>query len=257
MKLSLGHQWVDICQVVLIAMAIFSRFGMVAFDLPRRAYNVGNVLKPRKVRHSSFAVKPFYVMGLQLLAGLGLSTASAMAQEPAEMAKLDNAMTWNLTGTTIVNKGQVDVLKEGEFAHDFILEAKATATNPSGSVVPAGTFKLVLSAFSPAYDQRGQKKGIWYVRGKWILTDSNIPQSQNARQQAGQISGQINAELTFNPVVTQQNWTAKVRLPMTRIAPVSRTASSQPAMGEGVLTMDSKREGSMLLNLKLWPQMQQ
>lgn len=245
MKLMLIRQWTDMSEILLSAMAPFSCPAM----------EVGETLNRKKLSHQPFGARPYYVMGLQLLAGLGLSTASAMAQEIAEPPRLDNAVSWNLTDTIVVSKGQVDVMKEGEFAHDLIIESKATATNPSGSVIPAGTFKLVMSAFSPAYDQRGQKQGIWYVWGKWTLTDVKASPSGNGKQRAGEISGQISAELAFNPVVTPKNWTAKIRLPMTRNAPVSQ-AGSQPARGEGALTMDSKREGNMSLNLRLWPQMQ-
>lgn len=235
MKQMLIRQRVDLCETVL---------------------SIGAALNPWKLYHQSFAGKPLYVAGLQLLAGFVLSTASVMAQEPAETPRLDNAMSWNLTGTTVVDKGQIDTMAEGKFAHDFVIESKATAANPAGSAVPAGTFKLDLSAFSPASDQHGQKKGIWYVRGKWTLTDSNAPVVGYGRHRPGAISGQIYAELAFNPVVTQKNWTAKVRLPVARIASVVQAGGSQLASGEGVLTMDSKRDGTMSLNLKLRPLVQ-
>ncbi len=233
MKLMLIRQWVDICGTLLFF----------------------TTTRPRP----DIAAKPLYLAGLQLLAGFGLTIAPAMAQETAESAIHDATTSWNLTAPTIVSKGQPYVSREGEFTRDFILESKATAVDQTGAVVPAGTLKLVLSAFSPAYDQRGQKKGSWYVGGKWFLTDSSLAPSDgspSARHRAGEMSGQIKAELAFNPFVTQKNWTAKAWLPMTRIAPAAQAASSQPARGEGVLTLDDRREGKFSLNLKLWPTMQ-
>ncbi len=256
MKLMLSHQLVDLCQVALIAISAISRRGAAALDKVRCVTRAGEALNLRNIHQQSSFGKPLCIMGIQLLAGLGLTTAAAMAQESAEAPKLDSAMTWNLTGTTVVSKGKVELLREGEFAHDFIIESKASATDAAGSVVPSGTFKLVMSAFSPAYDQHGQKKGAWYVWGKWTLTDGKVTSAGAGKHRAGEISGQLSAELDFNPVATTKNWTAKVRLPMTRIASVAQAGSSQPARGEGALTMDSKREGNMSLNLRLWPQMQ-
>lgn len=255
MKLMLIRHWADMCGMLLLSMTAIPRPGMVAADLPCRASRASKVHN-RQRHQPSFATKPLYIAGLQLLAGFSLSIAPAMALEAPESTTLDSTMTWNLTEAKVISKGQVEVLREGEFTHDFILESKVTAINPSGSVVPGGTLRLVLSAFSPAYDQRGQKKGAWYVGGLWTLTDSTISPSTDGKHRAGEMSGRIKAELTFNPFVTPKNWTANLWLPMTRIAPAAQAASSQPARGEGALTLDDKREGKLSLTLRLWPTMQ-
>lgn len=213
---------------------------------------------PMRKTMSDMAVRCHSIMraaGL-LLVVAGMQPVPVMALEPGEMPRFDSAESWNLTGATVVNKGQTDTLAEGKFAHDFILEAKATATNPAGSLVPAGTFRLVLSAYSPASDQRGQKKGVWYMHGKWTLTDDNATAPGNRGPRAGVISGQISAELAFNPVATQKNWTAKVRLPITKIVPVAQADTMQLASGEGVLALGNKYEGKLSLNLRLRPLMQ-
>ncbi len=259
MKLMLIRQWVDICGTLLFFTTARPRPDIAAVDPASRRCRLSMATRQQKTRQPLSAAKPLYIAGLNLLVGVGLTIAPAMAQEAADSAVHDTATSWNLTAPTVVSKGQTHVSREGEFTRDFILESKATAVDQTGAVVPAGTFKLVLSAFSPAYDQRGQKKGSWYVGGKWFLTDSSLAPSDgspSARHRAGEMSGQIKAELTFNPFVTQKNWTAKVWLPMTRIAPAAQAASSQPARGEGALTLDDKREGKFSLNLKLWPTMQ-
>ncbi|HET7832271.1 MAG TPA: hypothetical protein VFK88_04830, partial [Gallionella sp.] len=190
-----------------------------------------------------------------LLALAGLHPAPAVAQEAGEAPKYGNAESWNLTSATVVDKGQTSNI-EGKLVQNFTLEAKATATNQADSLVPAGTFRLVMSAFSPASDQRGQKKGVWYVHGKWTLTDEKAPAAGHAGPQAGVISGQINAELPFNPIATPKDWVGKIRLPIARIVPVGQTGTMQLSRGgEGTLALDSKREGKLSLNLRLQPVM--
>lgn len=233
-------------------MTALCRFVMLAVGISNRLFRIGKFPTSSKIFHQSFAAKSFCAAGL-LWAAAGAASMPVMAQEAAETPRFDNAAAWNLTSATIVNKGQLDALTEGKFARDFILEAKATATNPAGSLVPAGTFRLVLSAFSPASDQHGRKKDVWYVQGKWTLTDDNAPGAGNSGSRAGVISGQIAAELAFNPVITKENWTAKVRLPITRIAPAAQTGSNQLAKGDGALMVDSKHEGRLSLNLSLRP----
>lgn len=258
MKLMLIRHWADICGTLLLSVTASPCPPMVAVASARRTDHPGAPSLP-KARQLRSGTIPLYIAGLQLLAGFGLAIAPAVAQETTESSVHDTSVSWNLTALKVVSKGETQRLREGEFTRDFILESKATAVDSTGAVVPAGTLKLVLSAFSPAYDQRGQKKGSWYVGGKWFLTDSTLAPSDgspSARHRAGEMSGQIKAELAFNPFVTQKNWTAKVWLPMTRIAPAAQAASSQPARGEGALTLDDKREGKFSLNLKLWPTMQ-
>ncbi len=205
------------------------------------------------MRPAGISGRLFATAGLLLMLA-GLQPAPVMAQEAGDSPRYENAQSWNLTSVTVADKGQSVNLAEGKLAQNFTLEAKATATNQTGSLVPAGTFRLVMSSFAPSSDQRGQKKGIWYVHGKWTLTDEKAPQAGHAGPQAGVISGQISAELPFNPVTTSRNWTAKVRLPITKIVPVGQTGTMQLSRGgDGTLELDSKHEGKLSLNLRLQP----
>jgi len=258
----LVRHWMEMCGMLQLAVAAIARHPWATVDSMRQLSGVGATQVAGAALEPVGADKPVSMLGLRLLAGVGLSTASAVALastsvQQSPVAAFENIANWTFSDTKVVSKGSVDYMTEGEFTRDFILESKVTATSKAGSVVPDGTLKLVLSAFSPAYDQHGRRKGAWYVWGKWTLTDSHITHSsRTGRQNTGEISGRLSAELDFNPIVTQKNWTAKIRLPMTRIAPVSEAGSSQPARGEGALIMDNMRGGTISLNLKLWPKMQ-
>ncbi len=203
-----------------------------------------------RLRCRAVGAKSAAAAGLLMLAGFG--AAPVMAQEAGEAPKYENVQSWNLTSATVADKGQSVNLAEGKLTQNFTLEAKAAATNPTGSLVPAGTFRLVMSAYSPSSDQRGQKKGVWYVHGKWTLTDEKAPQAGHAGPQAGVISGQISTELPFNPVTAPKAWAAKVRLPIARIVPVGQTGTMQLSRGgDGTLELDSKHEGKLTLNPRL------
>jgi hypothetical protein len=172
-------------------------------------------------------------------------TGSNMVQA-AKPQLVEETVIWNLSKTTVVEPGDTFATEDGVVTAGYTIEAKAEAK--SGSLVPEGTFRSIMTVFSPNRDMPGLRAGMWYVQGTWTITKKNASSaSLKARHNPDVASGSISAELPFNPAENRSGWSALASLPMS-------PAAGKWARGKGSLTLDSRLEGDMLLNLTLWPE---
>lgn len=193
-----------------------------------------------------------------LLIILMIATVTIYATaEAARPVITDDVVIWDLTQTVVVSAGQTITIPAdnsgfpgGVLTEGYVLESKAKSK--SGKLVPEGTFRLTLSAFTPARDYGEQKAGIWYVQGEWTVIDKNAdadPEAKKSRHNRYKVEGRIQTELLFNPAERMAGWSSEAMVPMS-------IAAGQWARGSnGVLTLNSQLEGDLYLTLKLWPVM--
>lgn len=185
---------------------------------------------------------------LQVVAGLLLFACAASVSADAIRTA---SMSWTLSDAQVVEAGETVTLPNGTMSTGYTIEATAESTD--SAFVTKGTLRLSLTAFTPKKDSRVQKAGIWYVRGKWILSDIDAPPISNPRYTPGVIHGQLQVELPFNPAEGAGDLSATLRLPQTTMEPVSAGEGRQPMRGTGILILDDKQGGVLTLDLKLWP----
>ncbi len=162
----------------------------------------------------------------------------------------DASMNWTLSESQVVEMGTTEVLPNGTLSTGYTIEANAESKN--AQFVTKGTLRVTLTAFTPKKDSATQKAGIWYVRGKWHLTDIDAPPSSNPHFTPGAIDGLFQVELPFNPA-DGGDWSASLRLPQTVLEPMTADQGRQPMRGDGTLIFDDQQGGVLTLNLKLWP----
>lgn len=164
-------------------------------------------------------------------------------------------LEWKLSGVHLVDKGREAKLPEGSLISDYVIEADASSDNQA--VVANGKLRLQLSLFSPKQSQHGQKKGFWYVRGKWMLSDTNAPEAAaGSRVLPGRIGGSVLAELPASPAELGKAWSARLTVPITTMLSVDPAQDSEQARhkarGEGELKLDGKAGGGMTLSFAMW-----
>ncbi len=184
------------------------------------------------------------VAGLLLVLGVGTVSAQSMTVR-------DSSATWNLDQGQVLEMGETAILPYGTLLTGYTIEARAESTD--SPFISKGTLRVTLTAYTPKKDSHGQKVGIWYVRGKWTLSDIDAPPVTNTRFTPGVIGGLLQVELPFNPAASQGDWSASLRLPQVTMEPVSAKDGRQPMRGNGTLILDDKLGGVMTLDLKLWP----
>jgi hypothetical protein len=158
----------------------------------------------------------------------------------------ERLLVWNVTNARMVNAGRTERVQNGVLSAGYIVEADAAATDPSAPM-QRGTFRITLTAFSPAMDMPGQKAGAWYVQGDWSITDEKATEKEKAaRHSPTVIKGSLTAELAFNPASDRGTVNALIRLPL---SPADRRAA-----GKGTFSGNEKFEGMITLNAKIWPE---
>jgi hypothetical protein len=195
-------------------------------------------------------------IGLAAALTLSLSPAQVQAKQPGG----EELVLWELKQTKITDPGKtVNVPPDkktgfpgGVLTTGFTIEAKAKSK--SDLLVPEGTFRLTLSAFSPAADMPAQRAGFWYIQGKWTLVDKNADKAADkkaakARHNLYTMEGRVHSALPFNPALEQgRNMSMKASVPMS-------PAAGQWVRGKkGVLTLNAGLEGEIQLPLTLGPE---
>jgi len=161
---------------------------------------------------------------------------------------------WKLSEANVVSTGQKVTMREGTLIRGHVIELKAASE--SHDVVANGKLRLELSLFTPKSSQHGQKKGFWYVRGKWQLIDDTSKDAiEGSRVHPGVIEGSVQAELASSPAEGKA-WGAQLRLPVSTVvavdAAVSPEKKNHKARGEGMLRLDGKSGGEMSLRFAMW-----
>jgi hypothetical protein len=151
----------------------------------------------------------------------------------------------------VVQPGTTSVTAEGTLVQGYTIESKAKEKD--SKLVPEGTFLLELSVFQPSADTDTQEAGRWYVEGRWSVIDKYALDDE--KHSRGIVSGFVNTVLDFDPTVTRAGWTAMAQLPMSTVTAVS-TDGIQWGRGRGSYTVDSALDGTLYVDLALWPVIQ-
>lgn len=178
---------------------------------------------------------------LMLFFGLMANTATA--------AETERTIQWTLGSASVLNAGTTQNLAEGSFVKDHVFEATAISTDQD--FIPQGKLRLMISVFAPKTDLGEQKKGNWYVTGKWELLDDNADTSGNIRNQPGKISGLFTTELTFDPISSTRVLDVETKLPFANFIAVGEQGAGQKLRGEGSLSFGVGHAGKLSLQLKL------
>ena len=179
---------------------------------------------------------------------LAVFTGGGIAAAPDKKAPgiVETTFGWQLSGAKVVNQGKTKTVKPGVITRDYTVEATATSTTPS-TPVRKGTFRVKLSAFSPAADMPGQKAGMWYVQGKWRIADDKATKKEkDTRHGPAVIDGIIRAELAFNPAAAAGDMTAAIDMP-------SSPAAGVWTVGKGLFTGNERFEGALEVSAAVWP----
>ncbi len=179
---------------------------------------------------------------------LAVFTGGGIAAAPDKKAPgiVETTFGWQLSGAKVINQGQTKTVKPGVITRDYTVEATATSITPS-TPVRKGTFRATLTAFSPASDMPGQKAGMWYVQGKWRITDDSATKKEkDARHSPAVVDGSISAELLFNPAASAGDITASIDMP-------SSPAAGVWTVGKGRFTGNERFEGDIEVSAAVWP----
>ena len=191
-----------------------------------------------------------------LILGLGLSgvvTGEELVFADGPRNTFANAqVTWHLQNLRQTRQGQRQRSSNGVLKRQYIFEAEATPDQLA--LFPKAHFRLVMDVFSPTEDMPGQSRGNWYVQGVWTVEpDAQALQAPQQGVLTGTLSGRVQAALTFDPTLTKKTWQGAVRIPMTRVRADNVGTGVRPLRGGGELVFNAGGDGSLSVNLKLWP----
>lgn len=188
--------------------------------------------------------KTFFLIAILILAAL-MATTSVMAKKPVFT---NEQVLWELSKVNVSNPGETIELKEGILIRGIVIESKAKAKGVND--VPEGNFNLTMDAFMPYNDMPGQQAGYWYVQGNWSISKKDASsESLKARHSPDVLRGYIKAQLTFNPMESNQRWSALAAVPMS-------LGLGRWSEGQGSLSFDPSFAGSLYLDLSRWPEIQ-
>ncbi len=169
---------------------------------------------------------------------------SATAQDQG--ATKGNMWEWKLSDARIIELGAETAIAEGTLIHDYTVEARAVATNPSAPI-RSGVFRWEGTVFSPSADMPGRKVGRWYVRGKWTITALDVsPEVLKIKHNSALVEGELEAVLPFNPTRSREKMAAKVEL-------FNSLAAGRWSSGSGKLAGNGRFEGTMRIQLEQRP----
>ena len=148
----------------------------------------------------------------------------------------------------MINPGEVIETEEGILHRGIVIEAKAKAKDVNQ--VPEGKFILTMDAFWPYRDLPAQDAGFWYIQGNWSISKKDAPaESLKVRHSPDVLKGHLKAQLTFNPMESNQPWSALATVPVS-------PALGRWSEGKGSLSFDSTFSGSLFLDLSRWLEIQ-
>jgi hypothetical protein len=185
---------------------------------------------------------------LTALGGIGKPAAGSDSSRETSAASREEAfveerITWTLSNARVVRRGRTAAIREGIFMNGYIVEADAVALE-RGSLMPEGTFRLVLAGFKPDWDIVGKRgETAWHVHGTWTITDDRVGRTPAARRKYGVLNGDLVADLSFNPSRNPGAIGALVRLPVP-------AGDGRWAVGEGSFLGNEKFEGMLTMTFR-------
>lgn len=167
----------------------------------------------------------------------------------SELAAGPHAASWTLGTPSVVSSGTEQQMPEGRFIQDYVLETSASSDDVA--LIPQATLRLELSLFSPNANRGVQKKGHWYVTGKWVLKDAN---NADGSVKPSTLGGLINTDLSFNPAVdATQPWAAATQVPFATFVGAEDSGTGQKIRGDGKISLGASPASTLSLQLKVFP----
>ncbi|HEY6837861.1 MAG TPA: hypothetical protein VI389_03880 [Geobacteraceae bacterium] len=153
-----------------------------------------------------------------LLGAFGLAAATLIMtgsaepdQSTREHKDFRKQRLWSIENTKTVGNGTMSRTPQGSLVDRITMEGEASSGE--GATALKGKFTMILSVFTPEKDMAGQKKGHWYVRGDWTISDPLAPPEQlKYRHTPAVVKGTMNADLRFNPLKAPGQINGYVRL---------------------------------------------
>jgi hypothetical protein len=161
---------------------------------------------------------------------------------------------WKLTNVFKSGSTQGMQSKEGVLKRQFVIGADADAG--AQALFPKARLQLTIDVFAPAKNMAGRVKGKWYVHGTWKLEP--VEQAAAVSDEGaltGPLTGRVQAELPFDPTISNKKWKGIVQIPMIRVRADNVSPGVRPLRGGGEIVFDTDGTGSLSVNLKLWPKL--
>jgi hypothetical protein len=169
---------------------------------------------------------------------------SRFKQRRAYGGRTESTGTWTITSTKVTDVGDAGEAAEGAIRTGYTVEG--TAVSASGAPFKQGRFKATLSAFSPGRDLPGQRKGLWYVRGSFTITDVRAKgKAATNRHSPSVLRGTLDAQAPFDPTRARGVFASDIRLPVW-------LAGDRWLTGVGTSTTDEKLAGSLFVTYETW-----
>ena len=157
------------------------------------------------MRYLRFIVAVPLALAIAFIAG-----AAEPAQAEGKSIDFRKQPSWEIKNAKITSNGRSTKMPQGTLIDRITIEADAVSGKDDAL---NGKFALTCSLFSPQKDLPGQRKGHWYVRGDWTISDPSAPSEQlKYRHTPAVVKGSITADLTFNPLKTPGKINGSVRL---------------------------------------------
>ena len=143
-----------------------------------------------------------------LMAAIGFAEQDRSADTVKDFRR---QRAWEISNAKVSGSGSVTRMPQGSLIDRITVEGDARSKE--GATALNGKFTLILSLFAPAQNMTGQKKGHWYVRGDWTISDPEVPPEQlRYRHTPAVVKGTMTADLAFNPLKTAGRINGAVRL---------------------------------------------
>ena len=133
-----------------------------------------------------------------------------LAAQAADQARQTD-MVWKLMNGRVIESGRRTNTGQGEMISGYVIEADAYDREGARK---EGVFRVELSSFQPTENLPGQVAGNYYVRGSWSIS-KELPEESNVsrRRDRNAIGGHLEADLTFDPTVSNGDLQATLNVP--------------------------------------------
>jgi len=167
------------------------------------------------------------------------------APASAGPVKAGDTVRWQLTKIQVLEQAQILSIAEGQMLGNYTVEAVATALTKAP--IENGIFRLTYSVFKPKKEMTKQQRELWYLTGKWSITDAKAKKEKlKTKHNDAVMSGIISTELDFNPtLIPPQTIAAAVKWPLSPLG-------NYWGAGSGLFSGSSDFEGVMELTLERW-----
>lgn len=187
-------------------------------------------MKPERIAHFLFSIS---LMGVLIW---GTSALSLAKEAPFQ----GESIKWHLTGGRVVYPGDALIIDRSTLMTGHTVEAMAAS---SDGPVRKGVFRATLTAFSPLVRYAGRNPELWYLAGKWTITEvGEGGQQVELRPDGVVLEGNLVAEGLLDAIPDRGVFGAPVKFLMTVVG-------TSPGKGEGIFLGKEGFEGHIRITL--------